>query len=197
MREITINRKTNETDIRLTLNLDGSGKCDIETDCGFLKHMLELFAHHGKFDLYIKCVGDSNVDFHHTTEDIGICLGRAFDKLLGDRKGICRYGYFVMPMDEALIVCAVDICGRTTCGYGLKIAAEKVGDFDTELTHEFLFALAREMKASIHANMLAGENSHHIIEATFKGLSRALKTAVTIDAQNPNSVPSTKGTLDN
>jgi imidazoleglycerol-phosphate dehydratase len=157
--------------------------------------MLELFARHGRFDLTVKCDGDMRVDAHHTTEDIAIVLGRAFDQALGERRGINRYGYTILPMDEALILAAVDISGRACLGYGLEIPAQKVGDFDTELTKEFLLALTRSLGAAIHVRQLAGENSHHIIEGTFKALARALRQAVAIDGQFPGEIPSTKGTI--
>ena len=195
MRRAEINRKTAETDIQLTLDLDGKGAADIDTGCGFLNHMLELFARHGRFDLTVKCVGDIHVDAHHTTEDIGIVLGKAFDSALGDRRGINRYGYFLLPMDEALIAAAVDISGRPYVGFDAAIPAEKVGDFDTELVKEFLLALSRTMGASIHIKQLAGENSHHIIEGIFKALARALNTATAFEAGFENEIPSTKGTI--
>ena len=195
MRRAEIDRKTAETDIQLTLDLDGKGAADIDTGCGFLNHMLELFARHGRFDLTVKCVGDIHVDAHHTTEDIGIVLGKAFDSALGDRRGINRYGYFLLPMDEALIAAAVDISGRPYVGFDAAIPAEKVGDFDTELVKEFLLALSRTMGASIHIKQLAGENSHHIIEGIFKALARALNTATAFEAGFENEIPSTKGTI--
>lgn len=195
MRRAEIDRKTAETDIQLTLDLDGKGAADIDTGCGFLNHMLELFARHGRFDLTVKCVGDIHVDAHHTTEDIGIVLGKAFDSALSDRRGINRYGYFLLPMDEALIAAAVDISGRPYVGFDAAIPAEKVGDFDTELVKEFLLALSRTMGASIHIKQLAGENSHHIIEGIFKALARALNTATAFEAGFENEIPSTKGTI--
>ncbi|MBO5842903.1 MAG: imidazoleglycerol-phosphate dehydratase HisB, partial [Clostridia bacterium] len=168
MRSCEINRKTNETDITLALNLDGSGSSEIKTDCGFLAHMLTLFARHGGFDLTVCCKGDSEVDFHHTAEDIGICLGQAFAKALGDCKGIYRYGDIILPMDEALMLCAVDISGRPYLGYDVDIPAARVGDFDTELAEEFWLAFVRHAGMTLHFRMLAGKNSHHIIEAQFK-----------------------------
>ena len=195
MRQAEILRKTGETDVRVFLELDGTGKCSINTGVGFLDHMLELFARHGRFDLTVKCDGDMRVDAHHTTEDIAIVLGRAFDQALGERRGINRYGYTILPIDEALILAAVDISGRACLGYGLEIPAQKVGDFDTELTKEFLLALTRSLGAAIHVRQLAGENSHHIIEGTFKALARALRQAVAIDGQFPGEIPSTKGTI--
>jgi imidazoleglycerol-phosphate dehydratase len=195
MRKALIKRDTTETKIVLSLELDGTGRHEIDTGCGFLDHMLELFARHGRFDLTVKCDGDMRVDAHHTTEDIAIVLGRAFDQALGERRGINRYGYTILPMDEALILAAVDISGRACLGYGLEIPAPKVGDFDTELTKEFLLALTRSLGAAIHVRQLAGENSHHIIEGTFKALARALRQAVAIDGQFPGEIPSTKGTI--
>lgn len=195
MRKALIKRDTTETKIVLSLELDGTGRHEINTGCSFLDHMLELFARHGRFDLTVKCDGDMRVDAHHTTEDIAIVLGRAFDQALGERRGINRYGYTILPMDEALILAAVDISGRACLGYGLEIPAQKVGDFDTELTKEFLLALTRSLGAAIHVRQLAGENSHHIIEGTFKALARALRQAVAIDGQFPGEIPSTKGTI--
>lgn len=195
MRTSSITRNTTETKINLTLNLDGTGKHSICTGCGFLDHMLELFSRHGRFDLTITCEGDMRVDAHHTTEDIAIVLGRAFDQALGERRGINRYGDITLPMDEALILAAVDISSRACLGYALNIPAEKVGNFDTELTKEFLLAFSRSLGAAIHVRQLAGENSHHIIEGTFKALARALKQAVAIDPDFSDEIPSTKGTI--
>ena len=195
MRSAEINRKTSETDISLKLELDGSGKFDIGTGVGFLDHMLELFARHGNFDLRIRCSGDIHVDAHHTTEDIAIVLGRAFDESLGDRRGICRYGSFILPMDESLVMAAVDISGRAYLGYALNIPTEKIGDFDTELVEEFMAAFCRALCASVHVRRLAGANSHHIAEAAFKALARAMKEAVSIDEKNADKIPSTKGTI--
>ncbi len=195
MRETTITRKTGETDIELRLNLDGSGSYRIGTGIGFLDHMLELFARHGNFDLELKCVGDVHVDGHHTAEDVAIVLGRAFDEALGDRRGISRYGSAILPMDEALILAAVDISGRGVLGYALEIPSPRVGDFDTELTKEFMAAFARALGAAVHLRQLAGENSHHIIEGAFKALARALRQAVAVDASNADRIPSTKGTI--
>jgi imidazoleglycerol-phosphate dehydratase len=178
MRKAEIKRKTAETDIVLSLNLDGVGKSVVDTGCGFLDHMLTLFAKHGRFDLTIKCVGDVNVDYHHTTEDIGICLGKAFTEALGDKKGIVRYGSTILPMDEALILTAVDISGRGMLVKDLDIKANKVGDFDTELLEEFLIAFTRNADATIHVRQISGSNAHHIIEGAFKSLARSLKTAV-------------------
>lgn len=195
MRETSITRNTAETQITLRLRLDGRGESDISTGCGFLDHMLELFARHGRFDMTLCCDGDLHVDAHHTTEDIAIVLGRAFDEALGDRRGITRYGSITLPMDEALILCALDISGRACLGYALDIPCEKVGEFDTELVQEFMAAFSRTLGASIHLRQLAGENSHHIIEGAFKALGRALKQAVSLDRDFPDEIPSTKGTI--
>lgn len=195
MRTATIERNTGETRINLTLSLDGNGTYSVDTGCGFLNHMLQLFARHGGFDLDVRCVGDTDVDFHHTTEDVGIVLGSALKQALGDCKGITRYGSFMLPMDESLVLCALDISGRNTLCYDLKIPAEKVGDFDTELTEEFFTALCRSAGITLHLKQLDGKNSHHIIEAAFKGFARALKAAVKIDGENADRIPSTKGVL--
>lgn len=195
MRQSTIERKTAETDIRLRLNLDGTGASNIDTGCGFLNHMLTLLAKHGMFDLDVTCTGDTDVDYHHTTEDIAIVLGDALCEALGDHRGICRYGHIILPMDEALILCAVDLGGRSCLGYELHIPTEKVGDFDTELTEEFMASLARAGKMNLHLQQLAGRNSHHIIEGAFKALARSLRMAASIDPSCPDSIPSTKGVL--
>ncbi len=195
MRQAHENRVTKETQVEITLVIDGTGQADIDINCGFMEHMLTLFARHGRFDLTVKAVGDVNVDYHHLVEDTGIVLGRVFDKALGDRRGIKRYGSFALPMDECLVISAIDICGRASVGYGLTIPAEKVGDFDTELVREFICGLARNMGASIHCHQLAGGDSHHVIEATFKGLARAIKEAVSIDTDYADEIPSTKGTI--
>lgn len=195
MRKTELCRETAETRIRLSLELDGSGVYDIDTGCGFLNHMLELFARHGRFDLSVTCEGDMEVDAHHTTEDIAIVLGRAFDEALGDRRGIVRYGSMLLPMDEALVLAAVDISGRAALGYALEIPTEKVGDFDTELVREFMLSFTRALGCSVHLRQFAGENSHHIIEASFKALARALRGAVSIDAEHRDEIPSTKGTI--
>ena len=195
MRNAEITRITGETDISLKLNLDGSGASDCQTGCGFLDHMLTLFAKHGRFDLTVRCTGDTYVDYHHTVEDIGICLGKAFVQGLGDKKGILRYGDTLLPMDESLILSAVDISGRGGCYYALTIPAEKVGDFDTELGQEFFIAFAREAGITLHIRQLAGCNSHHILEGAFKSVARSLKTAVSIDRAFADEVPSTKGIL--
>ena len=195
MRNAEIIRKTAETDIALTLCLDGDGKGEIDTGCGFLDHMLTLFSRHGSFDLNVKCIGDTQVDYHLSAEDIAICLGDAFKKALGDMKGITRYGSFILPMDESLILTAVDISGRSYLGYDLSIPTEKVGDFDTELTREFFEAFVRHAGVTLHIKQLAGYNSHHIIEGTFKAVARTLRAAVAIDAACANEIPSTKGVL--
>ncbi len=195
MRKVQTARATDETSISLTLNLDGSGLYDIDTGCGFLNHMLELFTRHGRFDINLRCTGDVQVDYHHTVEDIAIVLGRAFSEALGDRTGINRYGDITLPMDEALILAAVDISGRAHLGYSLDIPTEKVGDFDTELVEEFLNGFARSLGASIHVRKLSGTNSHHIIEGMFKAFARAMKQAVAIDPEFADEIPSTKGTI--
>lgn len=193
MRTCEITRKTAETDITLTLNLEGTGKSSIDTGCGFLNHMLTLFAAHGKFDLTVSCVGDTDVDDHHSVEDIGIALGQAFQGALGDKRGITRYGSFLLPMDEALIQTAVDISGRSCLCYGLEIPTEKIGTFDTELVEEFFLGFTRNCPMSLHIRQLAGKNSHHIVEGAFKSVSRSLKAAVALDGSN--DIPSTKGVL--
>lgn len=195
MRTSEINRKTTETDISLSLNLDGSGKYSISTGVGFFDHMLELFTRHGDFDLTITCKGDTWVDAHHTVEDVGICLGQAFAAALGDKRGINRYGFFVLPMDESLILSAVDFSGRSYLGYEMSLTRDKVGDFDTELVEEFMLAFTREAGINLHLRQLSGSNTHHIIEGSFKCLARALKMAVSIDDKNADKIPSTKGVL--
>ena len=195
MRISEIKRKTAETDIALTLKLDGNGTSRVDSGCGFLDHMLTLFAKHGSFELELTCKGDTYVDMHHTCEDIGISLGKAFCDALGDKKGISRYGDIILPMDEALILAAVDISGRGGYYSDMEIPAEKVGDFDTELVLEFFTAFAQNAGITLHIRKLAGKNSHHIIEGAFKAVARALRTAVSIDARNANAVPSTKGCL--
>lgn len=193
MRTYEARRKTAETDIFLELNLDGTGKSSVDTSCGFLNHMLTLFAAHGKFDLTVKCIGDTDVDDHHSVEDIGIVLGQAFQAALGDKRGITRYGSFLLPMDEALIQTAVDISGRSCLCYGLEIPTEKIGTFDTELVEEFFLAFTRNCPMSLHIRQLAGKNAHHIVEGTFKSVARSLKAAVALDGSN--EIPSTKGVL--
>ena len=195
MRVAELSRKTAETDIRLSLDLDGTGRSEVDTGCGFLDHMLTLFARHGRFDLTVSCKGDTYVDDHHTVEDVGICLGDAFARALGEKRGIVRYGSCTLPMDEALILTAVDISGRGMLCYALDIPARKVGSFDTELVKEFLIALARRADMTIHVRRLAGENSHHIIEGAFKSLARSLGAAVSIDPRFSREIPSTKGVL--
>lgn len=195
MRTAEINRKTNETDIKLKLNLDGTGKSKIDTGCGFLDHMLTLFARHGGFDLSVSCKGDTYVDYHHTVEDIGIALGDAFKSALGDMRGITRYGSFILPMDESLIMTAVDISGRSHLSYDLQIPAQKVGDFDTELAEEFYLGFVRHAAVTLHIKELSGTNSHHIIEGAFKSVARSLAAAVKIDENRKNEIPSTKGVL--
>ncbi len=195
MRTKTIKRTTNETDISLTLNLDGTGQAQIESGCGFLDHMLTLFARHGRFDLSLSCKGDTDVDFHHTVEDIGICMGEALASALGDKRGICRYAQQLLPMDEALVLLAVDLCGRSYLGYRVTGLKERVGTFDTELAEEFLLALTRSAGVTLHVQMLSGCNTHHMLEAVFKALGRALKDAVKIDETCRDEIPSTKGVL--
>ena len=193
MRTVNIARKTAETDINLTLNLDGEGRSDIQSGCGFLDHMLILFAKHGRFDLNVKCTGDTDVDYHHTAEDIGIALGDAFKKALGDKRGITRYADITLPMDEALILAAVDVSGRAHLTYAVTMPTEKVGDFDTELAKEFWLGYIRAADITLHIRMLSGENSHHIIEGIFKSVARSLKMAV--KTNGTDEVPSTKGLL--
>ena len=193
MRVSEITRNTAETKIQLKLNLDGMGKSSIDTGVGFLNHMLTLFAAHGKFDLTITCNGDTDVDDHHSVEDIGICLGQAFQQALGDKRGITRYGSFLLPMDEALILSAVDISGRSCLCYELEIPTEKIGTFDTELVEEFFLGFTRNCPMSLNLRQLAGTNSHHIVEGAFKSVGRALKAAVALDGIN--EIPSTKGVL--
>ena len=195
MRTSEINRKTAETDISLALNLDGDGTSKIDTGCGFLDHMLTLFARHGRFDLTVTCKGDTWVDDHHTVEDVGIVLGTAFAEALGNKRGICRYGDTILPMDESLILSAVDRSGRAFLGYALNIPTEKVGTFDTELCEEFWLAFVRASACTLHIRQLAGKNSHHIIEGSFKSVARSLRDAVAIDPLFANDIPSTKGVL--
>ncbi len=195
MRTAQLERKTAETQISLSLNLDGTGSSRIDTGCGFLDHMLTLFARHGRFDLDVQCRGDTRVDDHHTVEDIGICLGKAFDQALGDRRGINRYGSATLPMDEALILTAVDCSGRGLLAYGLEIPTEKIGTFDTELTEEFWQAFSRCANLTLHIRQLAGRNSHHIVEGAFKSAARSLRQAVAPDPAAAGEIPSTKGVL--
>ena len=196
MRISTINRQTSETNISLTLNLDGSGTSSIDTGCGFLDHMLTLFARHGGFDLTLTCKGDTYVDDHHTVEDVGICLGKALTEALGDKRGIQRYGDRILPMDEALILSAVDVSGRGGCFMDMSIPTERVGTFDTQLCEEFFIALAQNGGLTLHIRQLAGRNSHHIIEGAFKSVARSLAEAVSIDEKNTDKIPSTKGLLE-
>jgi imidazoleglycerol-phosphate dehydratase len=195
MRTATIQRKTAETDISLSLNLDGSGKGELDTGIGFLDHMLTLFARHGRVDLQVSCKGDTLVDDHHSAEDIGIALGEALKAALGDKRGIRRYGSLLLPMDEALVLCAVDLSGRATLRYRASIPSQKIGTFDTELIQEFFLALTRASGITLHIQQLDGENSHHIAEAMFKAFGRALKEAVSIDPDSADEIPSTKGVL--
>ncbi len=195
MRKGAIERKTKETDINLQLNLDGEGKSECNTGCGFLDHMLTLFSAHSKFDLTVNCKGDKEVDYHHSVEDVGIALGQAFLNAIGDKKGIKRYGYTILPMDETLILSAVDISGRGALYFDAEIPAEKVGDFDTELCEEFFIAFSREAGITTHIKMLSGKNSHHIIEGMFKSLARSLRSAAEIDEAFSSEIPSTKGLL--
>lgn len=195
MRTAEIIRKTTETEITLQLNLDGNGINQISTGCGFLDHMLTLFASHGNFDLQLMCKGDTYVDDHHTVEDVGIALGQAFQKALGEKMGITRYGSFLLPMDEALILSAIDISGRSCLCYGLEIPTEKIGTFDTELVEEFFLGFVRQCPMSLHIRQLAGKNAHHIAEGAFKSVARALKEAVAVDEKNADKIPSTKGVL--
>lgn len=195
MRSSEIIRNTAETKITLRLNLDGTGKSEINTGCGFLDHMLTLFSRHGRFDLTVFCQGDTQVDYHHTTEDIGIALGTAFAQALGDKRGICRYGDTLLPMDEALILTAVDLSGRSFLGFDLPTPAQKVGDFDTELVEEFWLGFVRKAECTLHIKEFSGSNSHHIIEGAFKSAARSLKKAVLIDPIYADEIPSTKGVL--
>ena len=195
MRTAEITRKTGETDITVKLNLDGRGDSTVATGCGFLDHMLTLFAKHGRFDLTVRCVGDTHVDYHHTVEDVGICLGKAFSQALGDKKGITRYGSMILPMDESVMLSAVDISGRGGFYPILNIPSPKVGDFDTELCAEFWIAFARDADLTLHLQQLAGSNSHHIIEGAFKSIARSMRTAVSIDTAFADDIMSTKGVL--
>ena len=195
MRTSIIERKTGETDVRVELNLDGSGRLDIDTGVGFLNHMLELFARHVRFDLTVCCKGDTQVDDHHSVEDIGIALGDAFDQALGSKAGIRRYGQRLLPMDESLILTAVDLSGRSFLGYEMQIPTEKVGSFDTELAEEFFQGFVRHARCTLHIRQMTGKNAHHIIEGTFKSVARALREAVEIDPAAAGEIPSTKGML--
>lgn len=195
MRQAEIKRETKETQIKLSLILEGSGEAEINTGCGFLDHMLELFAKHGRFDLRVDCNGDTDVDYHHSVEDIGICLGKAYSNALGDKRGIRRFADICLPMDEALVMCAVDISGRDYLAYNVSGLGAKVGDFDTELVKEFLLAFVRNAAITLHINKLDGENSHHVIEAIFKAFARVLAKAVEIDEKFSDDIPSSKGVL--
>ena len=195
MRNSTITRKTAETDITLSLNLDGTGENTISTGIGFLDHMLELFARHGRFDLTVACTGDTHVDGHHTVEDVGICLGMAFAEAIGDARGITRYGDIILPMDEALVLCAIDISGRSYLAWDVNIPSQTVGSMDAELPEEFLMAFVRKAGITLHLKLLDGKNAHHIIEGCFKALARTLRAAVKIDEEFKNEIPSTKGIL--
>lgn len=195
MRQAEVSRKTGETDIRISLTLEGTGVSTVDTGVGFLDHMLTLFARHGRFDLEVSCKGDTQVDDHHSVEDIGIALGKAFDEALADRKGVVRYGSTILPMDESLILSAVDLSGRGLLIYDLDIPAEKVGTFDTELAEEFFRAFAHNAGATLHLKQLSGKNSHHIIEGAFKSVARSFRIAVRIDEQFAEEIPSTKGIL--
>lgn len=195
MRYSQIERKTAETDIKLSLEIDGTGSSNIDSGCGFLDHMLTLFARHGNLDLNVKCIGDTDVDYHHTTEDIGICLGKAVAEAMADKKGITRYADIILPMDEALVMCAVDISGRGALFSKFDFPVLRVGSFDTELCEEFFIAFCREAGITMHITQLAGKNTHHIIEAAFKAVGRCMRAALSIDEKNKDKIPSTKGTL--
>jgi len=195
MRTATVSRRTAETEIKLTLNLDGAGTSEIDTGVGFLDHMLTLFAKHGRFDLTLRCIGDTQVDDHHSVEDIGIALGQAFTQALGEKRGITRYGSCILPMDEALILTAVDLSGRTYLGFDLRIPNARVGSFDTELVEEFFYAFVRCCPCSLHLRKMAGKNTHHIIEGAFKSAARSLRAAVAIEEKYREDIPSTKGVL--
>ena len=195
MRKVLKERNTAETKIKLELNLDGKGQSEINSGCGFLDHMLTLFAKHGRFDLKVECCGDTYVDYHHTVEDIGITLGLAFKEALGNKCGICRYGDIILPMDEALILSAVDFSGRSYLGYSLNLPSSKVGDFDTELVEEFWLGFVRNCECTLHISQLAGVNTHHIIEGAFKSVARSLRKAAAIDEMSKDEIPSTKGVL--
>lgn len=195
MRKGEIKRETTETKIELQINLDGNGTYNITSGSGFFDHMLELFTRHGRFDLKLACTGDTHVNYHHTVEDIGIALGDGISQLLGDKKGIKRYGSFILPMDEVLILCAIDLSGRSHLNFDVELSKEKVGEFDTELVKEFFLGLSRHLRATIHIKQLAGENCHHIIEAIFKCFGRTLGQAVAIDKKYSDEIPSTKGLL--
>ena len=195
MRSTQIERKTAETDVRLTLSLDGAGRAQIDTGVGFLDHMLTLFAAHGRFDLTVRGAGDTRVDDHHSVEDVGIALGDAVAQALGEKRGIRRYGSMLLPMDEALVLCAVDLSGRSCLRMQAAFPSQKIGTFDTELVEEFFTAFARRAGVTLHLRQLDGTNSHHIAEAMFKAFGRALSEAVSLDARLAGEIPSTKGAL--
>ncbi len=195
MRIAEINRETAETDIKLQIDLDGTGDSNIKTGIGFLDHMMTLFSRHGRFDLNLECDGDTYVDDHHSVEDIGICLGRAFSEALGEMRGINRYGHIILPMDETLILCAVDISGRACLCFEADFPSDKIGTFDTELVEEFFTAFVRSANVTLHIKQLSGKNSHHIAEGIFKAFARTMKTAVAIDEDLGDEIPSTKGVL--
>jgi imidazoleglycerol-phosphate dehydratase len=195
MRTSTITRNTEETKINLTLNLDGKGESKIDTGCGFFDHMLTLFSKHSKIDLDVTCNGDTNVDYHHTVEDVGIVLGKAVFEALGDKKGINRYADTILPMDESLILTAIDISGRSYLGFDVLFPSQKIGDFDTELVEEFFMALVRSAEITLHIKKMVGENSHHIAEGIFKSFARSLRVAVALDENFKDQLPSTKGVL--
>ena len=195
MRTASIERDTAETSIRLTLTLEGTGKSSVDSGCGFMDHMLTLFARHGRFDLDVKCDGDTRVDYHHTVEDLGIVLGTAFAQALGDKRGICRYGSCVLPMDEALILTAADLSGRAFLAFDLPLASRRVGDFDTELVKEFFLGFIRSAACTLHIRELSGDNTHHVIEGAFKSFARTMRAAVAVDPDAADEIPSTKGTL--
>lgn len=195
MRQAEISRNTKETQIKIFLELDGTGQNKIKTGCGFLDHMLTLFAAHGRFDLIINCSGDVEVDYHHTVEDVGICLGQAFSQALGDKKGITRYGNIILPMDEALILTAIDFSGRAYLNWDINITPQKVGNFDTELAQEFWLGFVRNSLCTLHFKKFAGTNAHHIIECAFKAAARSIAQAVKINPEYKNEIPSTKGVI--
>ena len=195
MRKSEIIRNTAETEVNLVLNLDGTGKSSVKTGVGFLDHMLELFTRHGRFDLTVECKGDTHVDNHHSVEDIGICLGSAFGQAVGDARGICRYSDVTLPMDETLVLCAVDVSGRSHLSLDIALPEHCVGEFNTELFEEFMHAFVRNAGLTLHLKMLDGKNTHHILEACFKAMARALRAAVAIDSDYSNEIPSTKGII--
>ncbi len=195
MRIAEIHRETAETDIKLRLELDGTGDSSVNTGVGFLDHMMTLFSRHGRFDLNLECDGDTYVDDHHSVEDIGICLGKAFKRALGEMRGINRYGHIILPMDETLILCAVDISGRACLCFEADFPSSKIGNFDTELVEEFFAAFVRSSNCTLHIKKLSGKNSHHIAEGIFKAFARTMRAAVAIDEELGDEIPSTKGVL--